>query len=140
VKGYSSSAPKNVFQQKLAETSRESTMPSDEADRITYGIISEVNYEKGQVKVRKILADGKIGDDISNGFLPLATPLSEIHLLWGQLREGLVVRVYYKGKLSPKNVIVEVIGDEDHKFLNKEPVKNEIEIGAFRILAGGIGL
>jgi hypothetical protein len=133
MKGYSSSAPKNVFQQKLAETSRESTTPSDEADRITYGIISEVNYEKGQVKVRKILADGKIGDEISGSFLPLATSLSEIHLLWGQLREGLVVRVYYKGKLNPKNMIIEVIGDEDHKFLTKEPVKNEIETGAWKI-------
>lgn len=136
--GYSSAAPKNILQQKLHETSRESMLPKDEDDRITYGVISEINYNNGQVRVRKILSDGKIGDEISNGFLPLSTPLSEIHLLWGALREGLVVRIYYKGKLSPKNVIVEIIGDEDHRFLNKAPLQNEIEIGAWKVFLGGI--
>jgi hypothetical protein len=138
--GYSSAAPKNILQQKLHETSRESMLPKDEEDRITYGIISEINYNNGQVRVRRILSDGKIGDEISNGFLPLSTPLSEIHLLWGALREGLVVRVYYKGKLSPKNVIIEVIGDEDHQFLNKAPLQNEIEIGPYKIFLGGVSL
>jgi len=137
---YTSSAPKNILQQKMHDTAKDSRTPPDEADRITYGIISAVNYENSQVKVRKILTDGKIGDEISDGYLPLSTPLSEIYLLWGALREGLVVRVYYKGKLSPKNIIIEVIGDEEHKFLNKEPVQNEINIGPFRIFMGGIGL
>lgn len=137
---YSSAAPKNILQQKLHETSRESMLPKDEEDRITYGVISEVNYSNGQVRVRRILSDGKIGNEISNGFLPLSTPLSEIHLLWGALREGLVVRVYYKGKLNPKNVIIEIIGDEDHRFLNKTPLQNEIEIGAYKIFLGGVSL
>lgn len=138
--GYNSSAPKNEFQQKFKDTSTQSRNPSDEADRITYGVISEINFNNGQVKVKKLLADGKIGDEMAGGFLPLATPLSEIHLLWGALREGLIVRIYYKGKLAPKNQIVEVIGDETHSFLNKEPISNEIEIGPFKIFAGGIGL
>jgi hypothetical protein len=137
---YSSSAPKNILQQKLHETSREARTPSDEADRITYGVISEVNYDNGQVKVRKILADGKIGDKISNGFLPLATPLSVIHHQFGALREGLVVRIYYRGKLNPKNVIIDVIGEEDHQFLSKQPAQNEIAIGPWRIFSGGVGL
>ena len=135
---YSSAAPKNILQQKLHETSREGTLPKDEEDRIAYGIISEINYNNGQVRVRRILSDGKIGDEVSNGFLPLSTPLSEIHLLWGALREGLVVRIYYKGKLNPKNVIVEVIGDEDHQFLNKAPLQNEVEIGAWKLFLGGV--
>jgi hypothetical protein len=137
---YRSSAPKNEFQQKFKDVSSQSRNPPDEADRITYGVISEVNFNNGQVKVKKLLADGKIGDEISEGFLPLSTPLSEIHLLWGALREGLVVRVYYKGKLTPRNQIIEVIGDEEHSFLNKEPISNEIEIGPYKIFSGGIGL
>lgn len=137
---YSSSAPKNIFQQKLHDTSRQARNPSDEADRITYGIISAVNYNNGQVKVRRILADSKIGDEISGGFLPLATPISVVHHNFGALREGLVVRIYYKGKLSPKNVIIEVIGEEDHKFISKEPQQNEIQVGVWKILSGGISI
>jgi len=135
---YSSSAPKNVFQQKLHNTSRESISPKDEADRITYGVISKVNYDIGQVKVKRLLEDGKVGDLISDGFLPLSTPISDIHLRFGALREGLVVRIYYKGKLSPKDVIIEVIGDEDFKFLSKEPVQNEIVIGPHKIFSAGM--
>jgi len=138
--GYSSSSPKNILQQKMHENTREAGQPADEQERITYGIISEINYESSQVKVKLLKADGKIGDEISGGYLPLATPLSEIHLLWGALREGLVVRVYWKGKLRPRDAIVEVIGDEDHKFLQKPPSLNEIAVGPWRIFSGGIGV
>ena len=137
---YNSSAPKNVFQQKLHNTSREARNPSDEADRITYGVISAVNYNNGQVKVKRILSDGRVGEEISGGYLPVSTPLSFIHHNFGALREGLVVRIYYKGKLSPKNVIIEVIGEEDHRFVSKEPQQNEIKIGAWRIMSGGISI
>jgi hypothetical protein len=130
---YTSSAPKNILQQKLHDTSRATRDPPDEGPRITYGVISAVNYANGQVKVRRFISDGRIGDEISGSYLPLSTPLSDIHLRFGALREGLVVRVYYRGKLTPKNVVVEVIGGEDHSFLNKTPQENEIKIGAYKI-------
>jgi len=138
--GYSSSAPKNKLQQSLHETNRKASQPPDEQDRITYGVISAIDEKTSQVKVKKLLADGKIGNEISNGFLPLATPLSEIYLLWGALREGLVVRVYWRGKLAPRNAVIEVIGDEDHSFIKKVPYQNEIGTGPWRIFSGGIGL
>ncbi len=137
--GYTSSAPKNQLQQNLHENTREASQPPNEQERITYGVISDVDYESSQVKVKLLKSDGKIGEEITKGFLPLATPLSEIHLLWGALREGLVVRVYWKGKLAPREVIIEVIGDEEHKFLNKTPIQNEIAIGPWRIFSGGLG-
>jgi len=136
--GYNSSAPKNELQQALHETNRQAQQPSDKQDRVTYGIISAVNYDSGQVKVKKLEADGKVGNEISNAFLPLATPLSEIYLLWGALREGLVVRIYWRGKLSPRNAIIEVIGDEDHSFLRKTPYLNEVAVGAYRIFSPGL--
>lgn len=137
--GFNSSSPKTLLQKELDSTAREARNPPDELDRITYGIISKVDYETGQVKVKQLQSDGKIGDEISDVFLPLATPLSEIHLLWGALREGLVVRIYCKGKLRSKDAIIEVIGDEDHSFVRKEPLQNEIEIGPFLIFSGGLG-
>jgi hypothetical protein len=134
--GYSSSSPKNILQQRLHETTREAGDPPDELERISYGVITEVDYETSQVKVRKFLEGGRMGDMVSDGFLPLATPLSEIHLLWGLLREGLVVRVYWRGKLAPKNVLIEVIGDEDHKLLRKAPESNEVQVGPWRLFNG----
>ena len=135
---YNTAAPKNQFQNVLKKVSKEAEAPSDEAQKITYGVISEVNHNNGQVKVRKLLADGKIGDDIANSFLPLATPTTVVHQLFGALREGLVVRIYYRGKLNPKNVIIEVIGEEDHQLLNKEPAQNEIQVGAHEIFGASL--
>jgi len=137
---YSSSSPKNTLQKALHDTSREAGNPSDEADRIIYGVITEVDYERSQVKVKRLLSDGRAGEEIPGGFFPLSTPLFVVHQLFGALREGLIVRIYYRGKLNPKNVIIEIIGDETHTLVNKAPQNNEIEIGPWKIFAGGIGL
>ena len=133
---YQSSAPKNKLQQALHDTGRQAI--NDEQDNISYGIISAVNQENGQVKVKRLLADGKVGGEISRSFLPLATPLSDLFLRFGALREGLVVRIYWKGKLSLRNAIIEVIGDEEHSLLNKVPYKNEIAVGPYRIFGGSM--
>jgi hypothetical protein len=138
MEGYNSSAPKNKLQKALHETNRRASQPPDEQVKITYGVISEVNNKNGQVRVKELLADGKTGKEISGKFLPLTTPLSEIYLLWGALREGLVVRVYSRGKLTQRNAIIEVIGDEDHSFVTKVPYQNEIGIGPYKIFGAAI--
>jgi hypothetical protein len=83
-----SSSPRNKFQVNSDKIAREIGTTADDQERISYGIISGVNYNTGQVKVKLLESDGKIGEEISDGYLPLATPLSEIFLLWGALREG----------------------------------------------------
>lgn len=138
--GYNSSAPKNNLQQALNKTSKEAKSPVDEQQRINYGVISEVNHDTSQVKVRALRSDGKLGEEISKGFLPLLNPLSQIHLLYGLLREGLVVRIFWRGKLEPQNAVIEVIGDEEHNLLTKSPEPNEITIGPFKIFSGGFGI
>jgi hypothetical protein len=140
MEGFNSAAPKNKLQKALHETNRLASQPPDDQIKITYGVISEINNKNGQVKVKRLTADGKVGGLISGSFLPLATPFSEIYLLWGALREGLVVRVYSKGKLTQKNAIIEVIGDEGHSFVTKAPYQNEVGIGAYRIFGPGIGI
>ena len=132
-----SGAPRTKYQQNLDRVSRETGNPSDYQERISYGVISAVNYNSGQVKVKLLESDGKIGEEISSGYLPLATPLSEIHLLWGALREGLVVRIYWRGKANFKDAIIEVIGDEEHRFLAKEPEMNELATGPWKTFLGG---
>ena len=133
-----SSAPRTKYQQNQDKIAREIGNPSDQQERISYGMISAVNYNSGQVKVKLLTSDGKIGEEIAPGYLPLATPLSEIHLLWGALREGLVVRIYWRGKGNYKDAIIEVIGDEEHRFLTKEPEMNELATGPWTTFLGGM--
>lgn len=137
MRGYKTSSPKNVFQKTTQQNTVDSQSPPDELDRIGYGVISTVDYDTNQVKVKRLLTDGEAGEEISDSFIPLSTSLSEIHFLWGSLREGLVVRYYWKGKLRPKGIIVEIIGDEDHAFLRKDPILNEMPLGMWEMFQGG---
>lgn len=132
------SAAKNALEQKLGKTSSEAGQPANDQERIGYGIISEVNHDTSQVKIKLLTADGQQGKELKGGFLPLLTPLSVIHLLYGALREGLVCRLYWKGKLQPRAPLVEVIGDESHSFLVKVPAENKIAIGPYQIFSGGM--
>jgi len=137
---YKTTSPKNKFQRDMNNTSQEAMRPSDEEQHISYGIISKVNYKNGQVQVKELIEDGRIGQLITGGFVPLLNPLSQIHTLYGALREGLVVRIFWRGKhtRNKQNIVVEVIGDEDHTLLNKTPELNEIPVGPYRIFSGGI--
>ncbi len=132
---YQSPAAKNSFQKVLHNTAKEAGNPADEQLRISYGTISEVNQETSQVKVRIYKPDGSLGEEITKGFLPIINPLDQIHMNYGLLRDGLVVRIFWRGKLEPQNALIEVIGDEELAFLQKKPQQNEIEIGPFRIFS-----
>lgn len=134
------SAPKNALEQKLGRTAMEAGQPSNEQNRIAYGIISKVNQDTSQVKVKLLTKDGEVGEELTSGFLPLMNILSDIHLRFGALREGLVCRIYWKGKLKPTDPLVEVIGDEDHLFLKKAPATNKVEVGPYAIFSGGMSV
>lgn len=130
--------PKNALEQKLSKQQSEATQPAHEQDRIGYAVITEVNQDTSQVKIRLLKADGDPGDILDGGFLPLLNSLSDIHMRFGALRKGLVCRIYWRGRLKPKNPVVEIIGDEDHSLLKKKPAPNTIELGPFAIFSGGV--
>jgi hypothetical protein len=132
------STPKNALEQKLGKTAMEAGQPANEQDRIGYGIISKVNHDSSQVKIRLLNSDGQPGEELTGGFLPLLTPLSDIHLRYGALREGLVCRIFWKGKLRPKTPLVEIIGEEDHSLLKKKAASNQVDIGPYQIFSGGL--
>ncbi len=131
-------APKNALEQRLQRTASEANQPTHEQDRIGYAIITEVNHETSQVRIRLLKADGDPGEVLPGGFLPLLNPLDDIHMRFGTLRKGMICRIYWRGKLKPKNPLVEVIGDESYSFLKKKPAINVIEIGPFLIFSGGV--
>ncbi len=134
------SAPKNKFDQNIKKIRQEAGQPVNEQDRVGYAIISKVNEDTSQVKVKLLQADGKVGAELRGGFFPVHNPLSDIHHRFGALREGLVCRIFWKGRMTPQNVIVEVIGEEDHLLLAKKAATNKIEIGPFQIFSGGLGM
>ena len=131
-------APKDALEQKLNRTQNEANQPANEQDRTGYAIISEVNQDTSQVKIRLLKSDGEPGDVLPGGFLPLLNPLEDIHLRFGALRKGMVCRIFWRGKLKPKNPIIEVIGDENHSLLKKKPAVNKVEVGPFLIFSGGL--
>lgn len=114
--------------------------PGNEQDRIRYGVISKVN-DNSMVKVRLLNNNGKHegGDIVSGTFLPIINPLSQIHLSFGSLCKGQIVRVFWRGKLSPNaSTIIEVIANEGHKFLQKDRKSNEVNTKAFMWNSGGL--
>lgn len=132
------SGARSVWQEVRGGTALKSGQPVPDALRIRYGIITAVDYEDSQVKV-KIFTDAGRADYDLPAFYPLINPLSQVHLLWGKLREGLAVRVFYTGKEDPpKNVLVEVIGDEGLNFLRKDRKENVLATGPYKMMSGGL--
>ena len=114
--------------------------PSNEQDRIKYGVISEVS-DNSMVKVRLLNNKGELNGSniVSGAFLPVINPLSQIHFAFGSLCKGQFVRVFWRGKLSPNtSTIVEVIANEGHKFLQKDRKSNEVDTKAFIWNSGGL--
>ena len=132
------SGARSVWQEQLANAAIKAGQPVQDTLRIRYGIIIAVDHEDSQVKVRLFTDTGQNDYDLP-AYYPLINPLSQIHLLWGKLREGLAVRVFYKGKEDPpRNVLVEVIGDEGLDFLRKDRKENVIATGPYKLMSGGL--
>lgn len=134
-------AAKNLAQQKRSDNATAGRQPAVEQDRVRFGKIVAVN-SNNLVKVRLMNNQGDLeGPEIVNGsYLPLMNPLSAIYLMWGSLRPGLICRVYWHGKLDPDaSSVVEIIADEEHNFLKKEPESNEIATQPYKLLSGGMG-
>ena len=132
------SASQNLLQQTIGKLKLDSNQTSDDADRISYGIISDIDEATSQVKVRFLKEDKTPGELVTDGFLPLINSLDSIHLIYGPLRPGLLVRIFWRGKIRPRTAMIEIIADENSSFLQKEPQPDEINIGPHYFLSGGI--
>lgn len=133
----SNTAPKNSLEQRLHKSSQEAGQPVNEQDRIGYAIIEEVKVQSSQVKIRLLKADGDPGE-VLPGYHPLLNPIDDLQNRFGALRKGMVCRIFWKGKLRPKNPIVEVIGPEGHTFLTKKAFPNKVDTGPHAIFSGGV--
>jgi hypothetical protein len=131
---------RNKLQNNMQSTHQKSETPVDDSHNIAYGLITAVNNDTSQVKVKLYTTDSTFAsDEILNGaYLPLLNPLIQIQHEWGAIRVGLLVRVHWKGKLNQKNAVIEIVGDEESPFLNKEPLQNELPTGPFRIFSAGL--
>ncbi len=133
------------LQSQMGADSQRGGQPSDEQLRISYGFIEEVNAQNNQVKVRLFGRNDRGDDDelLSGGaFFPILQPLHVIHLLYGSLRKGLCVRIFWRGgKGKPgRESIIEVVSDADCAIFRsgkKVNESNEIATGNFLIFQGG---
>lgn len=130
---------KNILHKQLSDTGVSAELLSFDAHKTAYGIISDVDIDTSQVKVKLILGDMQYSDkEVLDGqFLPLINSLKDIYNRFGSLRKGLLVRLHWTGRLDQKNCKAEVIAGEDSSLLRKDQLENEIDHGAYKLFSGG---
>ena len=139
----------NIIQKSFDKGMQRGGEPKDEQLRISYGVIAEVNednltvrvdvFERGGAKRRVGIPPGGWGP---GAFLPLLQPITIIHTLYGSLRKGLVVRLFWRGKHFPgSETFVEIISDTGEEvFLSgkKKPRANSLATQPYQIFTGGL--
>jgi hypothetical protein len=134
-------APTNINDQHRQTIQTGQHKPNAEHIHIRYGIILEVT-ENNLVIVSLLNNDGKPdtkGTIAQGRALPLTTSLSTIHMLFGPLRKGLLCKVTWRGTVDPNQYsMIEIVGDEEHSFLKKEPQPTEVSVGPWKIFSGGM--
>jgi len=129
------SPPRSRVQSELGKTRARAEDPGSREDKISYGYIEAVAEKGMQVKVTEL----QTGKTIANGaFLPVINDLEDIFLRWGQIRVGMLVRFFYRGKHGARKPLVEIIGGEGANMLTKEERQNEVETRAYKIFGGGL--
>jgi len=139
--------------QKTVKTSMEKgAEPVDEQLRISYGVIAEVNDDNQRARIDLYIRGGnklRIGSGVSGNkekgaWVPIMQPLHIIHHMYGSLRKGLIVRVFWRGKHEPgREAIAEIISDADEAIFlsgSEETKSNELATTPHDIFTGGIGL
>jgi hypothetical protein len=133
--------PSNLRRARQIELDSRHNKPYDKALQLKYGIIHEVSDNK-QVRIRLLTEEGNLGDIIGGEtkkiFMPLLNQEVDINLRWGELRKGLVVRVWWRGSsIEVGGPIAEIIADEmGTEFLKRKPVE-ENGPGMYKIMAPG---
>lgn len=130
----------NKLQQKFKHIAQQTGQPGEEQDRISYGIISEVHEETGQVKLKVFQTKEEGGDLELLGFHPMIHERHVVHLLFGPLRSGLYVRIFWRGKSirSSTRIRAEVIGGDHYLPRQQEADECMIEVGNYKIFSGGV--
>lgn len=135
-------APRTITEQQKMATDNKVGQPVIEQVHIRYGKISKVSKN---LLVKVVLLNDRgepDGPEIVDGkFLPVSTPMSVILHEFGPLRKNLICRIFWKGRTEPNaNCVIDIIGDEEHRFLAKEPYPSDVAVGPFKIFAGGMSV
>ena len=138
----------NVVQKTFDSQNQRAGEPKDEQLRISYGVIAEVNEDNSTVRIDIFDRSGKktrVGSDNDKrqggAFLPVIQSLMTINNLFGALRKGLIVRLYWRGKHFPgAESLVEIISDNtalEFTSGRKKPRSNELATQPWEIFMGG---
>jgi len=141
----------NPVQKTFDQSMQRGGEPKDEQVRISYGVVADVDEDKSTVRVDIFDRGGnriRIGagpDQQGEGaLLPILQPITVIHQLYGALRKGLIVRIYWRGKHIPgRESVVEVISDAGEAIFGtgrKKTRSNELATQVHEIFTGGISI
>jgi len=130
------SAPKTIDQKGIQGTTKTAEEPDSYGDRISYGVITDVNFANYQVRVK--IFGGTVHPQLQNSWQALITQQDEIFLRWGQLRKGMHCRVHWRGSAQARRGFVEIIGDEEMNFIKQQDKPNEVKVFPYKFLGGGL--
>lgn len=149
-KGVQGSKPlrENSVQSGFANNHQRAGEPIDEQQRVSFGQIAEVNEDTQRVRVDifgrngNLKRLGKTERNPEGPYIPVLQPLQVIHHLFGSLRKGLIVRVWWRGKQAPASeAIAEIVTDQEGAvfFTGEESARsNELATSPHEIFAGGV--
>lgn len=127
--------PRSGLQSSVSTAHKKAEEPGSREDRVSYGIIEDVKEEGQQVKVM----DMATGKTIAKGaYVPVLNDLEDVFLRWGQIRKGMKVRIFWRGRHGARKPLIEIIGAEDVNFLIKDFRENEIPTKAYKLMGGGL--
>ena len=137
------SAPKDKLNSTMEATDTRGGSPSDEQQQISYGEILAVHETRSTIDL-KLFGSETRGDEGQKIFeVPLIHPLHFYHQVFGQLRPGLCVRIFWRGGRNKpgREAIAEIINDNTALFREgkKGYEPNTINTGPWQILSGGLG-
>ena len=139
----------NAVSKTFKDNATTGSNPVDEQIRISFGTIAEVDDETNRVKVDVVGRGGekqRVGsghDGTKEGiWVPIIQPLEIIHSLYGALRKGLLVRVFWRGKDTPGiEAVAEVFSNvtmEEFRAGSQEARSNELATSPHNIFTGGV--
>lgn len=140
---YRPSAPRNNHQSSVSGASQSATQPTNDQPNIAYGRVKEVIGGK-RVIITYFNDNNNKDEDMKIPVAINSPGLEAIKTLYGGLKPGLPVRIFFKGMWPPdplvNDVKVDVIGgfDDDIAKDDADPEPEELATGPYKLFSGGL--
>lgn len=135
--GSQTSSPRSTSNQQQAVTKAQAQVPYDKMPHVSMATIVEIHKDEAKVQVRIVGEKEKFAN---GAWIPVIQSIETIYLLFGQLRKGMIARVFWQGK-NPREArwgYADVVGEETSNALKQQMHHNEVESSPYKFTSGGL--